>query len=169
MIQSDIADKIAAALDVTLPGSGEKGKGPVRTTDLRAYEFYLKGQDIRDLYYYDIDRTLAAREMFEKALEIDPDYVDGLVALATTSCWLAFQSYKSDSMMISAKAAIDRALELDPGNPGVYLARGTYHYVFYKDFETALSDFKIAHEYESFVCCGAELSGMGPEKARFVG
>ena len=144
-IQSDIAEKVAEAINVSLPGSGGKGNETVQTTDLRAYEFYLKGQDIRNLFYYDNDKTLAAREMYEKALEIDPDYVDGLVALAINSCWLAFQGYESDSMMIRAKTAIDRALELDPGNPGVYLARGTYYYVFYKDFKTALSDFKIAH------------------------
>ncbi len=145
-IQSDIAEKIANALDVALPGSGEKGGEQVQARDLRAYEFYLKGNALVEQPYYDIDKMRASAEMYKKALEIEPDYVEALVALAISSCWLAFQHYEIDSMSVRAKTAIDRVLEIDPGNPEVYQARGTYNYVFYKDYKAAMSDFKIAYD-----------------------
>jgi len=145
-IQSDIAERVAEAIDVSLPRSGEKGSKTVRTTDLRAYEFYLKGQAVRNLHSYNDSIALVSREMYEKALEIDPDYTDAMVALAINSCWRAFQMYEADSMIAMAKENVDRAMALDPGNPGVYLARGVYSYVAFKDFKTALSDFKIAYK-----------------------
>ena len=141
-IQSDIAEEIAKALDVALPGSSEKGGEKIRMVDLRAYEFYLKGNSMVEQPYYDIDNMLATVEMYKKALDIKPDYVDALVALAIQSCWLAFHGHERDSMSVRASEALDRVLELDPQNPGVYRARGTYNYVFYKDFKAAMSDYK---------------------------
>jgi TolB-like protein len=145
-IQTDIAEKIANAIDIALPGSDEDGGNPVQTRDLRAYEFYLKGNALVEQPYYDIDKMLASVEMYKKALEIEPDYVEALVALAIQSCWMAFQHYEIDSMSVRAKAAIDRALEIDPAYPEVYQARGTYNYVFYKDYKAAMSDFKASFD-----------------------
>ncbi len=145
-IQSDIAEKIADALDVALLGSGEKGGREVPTRDLRAYEFYLQGQSLQDLSSYAPEKMKASNIMYEKALEIDPDYIDALVALAINSCWLAFQSYDIDGNSAKASKARDRASEIDPEDPGVFLAMGTCKYVLQKDFKGALEDFRRAFE-----------------------
>ena len=145
-IQSDIAEKIANAIDAVLPGSGEKGGGGVPTRNLRAYEFYLKGNSMVEQPYYDMPKMQASCAMYMKALEIDPDYVDALVSLAIQSCWIAFHGYEVDSMSARATAAIERAEELEPRHPGIDLARGTYDYVFYKDFESAGSRFQAAYD-----------------------
>jgi non-specific serine/threonine protein kinase len=145
-IQSDIAEKIAYAIDVVLPGSGEKGGERVPTRDLRAYEFYLKGKSLVDPPYYDIGRMWNTSEMYIKALKIDPDYVDALLALAENSCWLAFHGQEVDSMSEVATSAIERAEELEPKHPRINIANGIYEYVFHKDFESAKTYFQAAYD-----------------------
>ena len=145
-IQSDIAEKIAVAINVSLPGSGGKSGEKIATIDLRAYEFYLQGQSLQDLSSYAPEKMKASNIMYEKALEIDPDYIDALVALAINSCWLAFQSYDIDGNSAKASKARDRASEIDPEDHGVFLARGTCKYVLQKDFKGALEDFRMAFE-----------------------
>jgi len=144
-IYSDIAEKIAKALDVALPGSGEKGKHGNPTHDLRAYEYYLKGKSIQYQAYYVEKDMLASIDMYEKALAIEPDYVEALSAFAINCMWLVFQHYEVDSLSARAEEAIDRILEIDPGSPDAYLARGTYKYVLLKDYRGALEDYMTAY------------------------
>ena len=67
-IQDEIARKVVGELQVTLLGEAPK----VRPTDTEAYSLYLEGR-----HYLDLDNPEAwpkAQALFEKALEIDPDY-----------------------------------------------------------------------------------------------
>ncbi len=68
-IQEEIAVSIANALSVTLKRTGSHTQKQV---DPKAYDFFLRGQN----YFtkHDIRDTVYARQMFNRALEVDPGY-----------------------------------------------------------------------------------------------
>jgi len=71
-IQSDIAQKIAAALKAKLTPAEKERIEKKPTQDIRAYEYYLKG---REYYFrYKKEENEQAIELFKKAIELDPDY-----------------------------------------------------------------------------------------------
>ena len=74
-IQSEVAQRIAAALKATLSPAEKKRIEQSPTQNLAAYDLYLKG---RELYnrYRKADNE-AAIELFQKALELDPAFALG--------------------------------------------------------------------------------------------
>ena len=78
-IQEEIADSIANALSVTLKRTSVSSQ---KRVDPRVYDFFLRGQ----CYFakHNIQDTIYARQMFERALEIDPDFGRAWAGLAYT-------------------------------------------------------------------------------------
>jgi TolB-like protein/Flp pilus assembly protein TadD len=114
-IQSDIARKIAAALQATLAPEVEKRIEERPTESLEAYELYTRGR-----YLWNAGSTAAeveqAAEFFQQAIAADPGYAPAYVGLAQTypirSGLLGVLS--ADEAIPQARAAAERALELDP-------------------------------------------------------
>lgn len=71
-IQSEVAEMIAMALKVELSPEEKERIEKSPTTNLTAYDFYLKGQEYY-LRYRGPDNE-SAIELFERALELDPDF-----------------------------------------------------------------------------------------------
>jgi TolB-like protein/lipoprotein NlpI len=71
-IQSDVAEKIAAALQVELSPEEKERLAKKPTENLTAYDYYLRGRE----YYvrYRRQDNERAIELFKKALEFDPDF-----------------------------------------------------------------------------------------------
>jgi serine/threonine protein kinase/tetratricopeptide (TPR) repeat protein len=112
-IQSDVAEKIAAALKAELsPVEKERiERKPTESTE--AYNYYLKGRFYWNKRRGDDLRT--AIEYFNQAIEIDPRYAPAYVGLA--SGYLALPDYAglpAKEVMPKAEAAARKALELDP-------------------------------------------------------
>ncbi len=71
-VQDDVTQKIVTTLAVKLT-QGEEDRLARRDTDnLEAYDHTLRGLD--HYYRFSKDSILQAREMFEKAIDLDPDY-----------------------------------------------------------------------------------------------
>jgi len=71
-IQSDIAQQIAAALKAKLTPAEKERVEKKPTKDIRAYEYYVKG---REYYHrYKKEDNEQAIELYNKAIELDPDY-----------------------------------------------------------------------------------------------
>jgi Tfp pilus assembly protein PilF len=87
------------------------GKNPENFT---AYEYFLKG--LSELYRYDKDGNKAARELFEKAKEKDPNFARVYAALAWTY-ELDYDFEWTDDYDGAVKAALENAttaVRLDP-------------------------------------------------------
>ncbi|MBI5768365.1 MAG: TIR domain-containing protein [Verrucomicrobia bacterium] len=113
-IQSELAQKIAAALSAALSPQEKTLLARKPTENSAAYELYLKGRDVRRE-----SRGLAAfrkREtLFQAAVELDPQFAEAWGELAVTHTAFLFDNLdKSPTRLAKAQAAIDRAVELAP-------------------------------------------------------
>ena len=93
-----------------------------QTTDVRAYDCYLRGR----CYYYQYSPKFMefALQMFMRAMEIDPDYAQAYAGLA--DCWSYVYLYSNRSEVVRAQAdwASQKAVELDPGSASAQASRG---------------------------------------------
>ena len=79
-VQSDISERVARALDITLLEPERRSLQTRPTDNLEAYEYYLRGNE----YYRALgsDNFLMAVEMYERAVESDPDFALAHAALS---------------------------------------------------------------------------------------
>jgi len=113
-IQSDIAHKIAGALRATLAPQVEARLAARPTESLEAYDLYTRGRYISDTR---VSRAGAeeALGLFKQAIEVDPDYPQPYVGLASAylGLWAALGTMSGEEALPKARAALDRALTLD--------------------------------------------------------
>jgi len=78
-IQDEIAKDVAGALDASLLGGSSEPMLAVNTTNLTAYESYLKGLEQQAIFSY--SSLEVAENNFKQALAHDPDFTDARLAL----------------------------------------------------------------------------------------
>jgi serine/threonine protein kinase/Tfp pilus assembly protein PilF len=119
-IQSDVARKIAAALEAELSAGERELLAKRATENLSAYDYYLKG---RDYYYrYRKEDNENAIELFEKALRLDPDYVLALAGVGDAYCQRVDKFGFDDAWIDSSVNISLRAIEIDPDCAEAYKA-----------------------------------------------
>jgi len=113
-IQSEIASSIANALQATLTQDDEHRLNTAPTDNLEALEAYFTGKQLADQRSDEAIRS--AIQEFERAISLDPDFA--LAHAGLGYAWLLIPEYSAtvDRRLSrdSSKAAIARALELDP-------------------------------------------------------
>jgi TolB-like protein/Tfp pilus assembly protein PilF len=114
-IQSDLARKIAEALRATLTPDVEERITQQPTESLEAYDLYIRGRYIMDDRGTTREGVESASELFRQATVADPGYALAYSGLGQTYLDLFNLAYLSeDEALPPARAAIERALELDP-------------------------------------------------------
>jgi TolB-like protein/Tfp pilus assembly protein PilF len=102
-----------------------------RAVNIDAYQNYLKGQYYRVRF---TQESLAkAKECFERALEIDPNYASAYSGLAAYNIVMAAIGIKPTVAMAPlAKSAAEKALSIDPANSEAHsvlaVVAGTFDY-----------------------------------------
>jgi adenylate cyclase len=118
-LQDQIAMQVAGIIEPALQSAEIRRSAARPTTDLTAYDLYLRALSI----YFPItkDRTVAALELFNRAIGIDPNYGPAL-SWAAVCHWQCVTDGWAEQPEISRRDAIDlarRALEAshneDPG------------------------------------------------------
>ena len=143
-IQSDVAKKIAAALKASLTPEEEKRIDKKPTENLEAYDYYLRGKTYANRSYLESDLSIGI-QMLQKAIDLDPDFS---LAYATLSqihsgfYWYYFD--RSEERLVKAKAAADRALQLNSQLQEAHMALGRYYYHGRLDYQNALKEFDVA-------------------------
>ncbi len=120
-IQDDISQAIVKALKVILSEGEKKQIEKVRAENVAAYDYYLRGRQ-----YYQIHRKSLeyARQMFNRAVETDPEYARAYAGVAD-SCSLLYMYFDArDYNLRQADAASAKALELEPELAEAHVARG---------------------------------------------
>jgi adenylate cyclase len=79
-LQDEVIEEIVSALAVELTDKEKTGrKTREKTGNLQAHEFFLRGR--QHLERFSTDDTAMAKELFEKAIELDPKHARALTAL----------------------------------------------------------------------------------------
>jgi TolB-like protein/Tfp pilus assembly protein PilF len=125
-LQSQIATEISGALQSRLlPGGNElEPTVDIATRDLRAYSLYVSGRD--NLYKRRLETTEEARQQFEQAIALDPEYAEAHVGLAESLVLLAI-NHASMPLAEAAEEAeqlLNKALEIDPNLSDAYATLG---------------------------------------------
>ncbi|MGB8524667.1 MAG: tetratricopeptide repeat protein, partial [Candidatus Acidiferrales bacterium] len=132
-IQEEIARSIAQALRITLTPQEEKIIARKPTENSLAYDFFLRGRSYsrrQDFEY--------ALQMFEQAIEIDPNFALAHAGIAHL-CGIIFEVRdQNPNWMERGLAACDRATALAPDLPEVLVARARIVFAQKKYDEAAL-------------------------------
>ncbi len=93
------------------------------------------------------EETLLAISMFERAIEIDPNFAQAYAELSMAHSWMYQEApYHSADRLTEAKRAVDRTFELQPNLPEAHIALGFYHYRIFKNYHQALQEFSIVQK-----------------------
>jgi len=141
-IQDEIAQSIVRALEVSLTASERAALGRSATTDVQAYDYYLRGR--KYFYLYSRKGMLFAQELYSRAVEQDPDYARAYAGMAQCSAFLYQNAGGHTDHLEQADSGSRKALELDPELGEAHAARGVslslrgQHAEAEREFETAI-------------------------------
>jgi len=143
-IQDEIAAAVAERLSQHVEEVGPAPRPVARTSELQAYEAYLKGRHL--MAGFEGDAVLEATARFEESISLDPVFAAAHASLAEalTLQSIGFQVRPNKETMPRALQEADRALELDPDLPEAHLARALVAMYFEWDHRTAAAAFDRA-------------------------
>ena len=121
-IQDEIAQSIAGALKVMLTESEKQAIAKAPTADVKAYDFYLRGRQ----FFYQFRRRGYdfARQLFTRAIELDPGYARAYAGVADCYSYLYMYWEASEENLKAADDASRKALLLDPELAEGHISRG---------------------------------------------
>jgi adenylate cyclase len=120
-VQDEITRTVVAQLKVKLLPEEVKAIAQVATENVEAYTFYLRGREFLHLRTRSSYRV--ARQMFARAIELDPHYARAYAGLAVCDSKL----YSKFGVANSAEAILataDKAIDIDPKLAEAHAARG---------------------------------------------
>ena len=114
-IQSDLAKKIALALEATLTPEVAERIEERPTESLAAYDLYVRGRFIFDNRGSTRDGVEAAADLYRQATVADPTYALAYAGLSNAYLQLFNLGYLAEEEALpQARSALERALELNP-------------------------------------------------------
>ncbi|NIN53122.1 MAG: protein kinase, partial [Nitrososphaeria archaeon] len=140
LVQSEIAEQVAQQLDLTVLEPERRALNAQPTDNLEAYDYYLRGleHEGRGWAHLDNQEFELAIEMFEKATELDPDFALAYVRISYNhSRMYHFGVGRTEERLEKSRAAVDRALELQPDLPEANQALAIYYYRGFLDYDRA--------------------------------
>ena len=140
-IQDEIAQNIALALRVVLTEKEKHAIEKVPTSNIQAYDYYLRGRQF--LYQLRCPSLEFARQMFARAIVIDPNYARAYAGVADCSSFLYMWFDSSEDNLREALSASRRAVELDSESPVTHASLGLALFLS-KDYEAAQEEFETA-------------------------
>ena len=145
-IQTDLAHAVVKSLQ--LAGTIPELSPSSLCKNHQAYEFYLRGQG-----YFSRMTEISmkfAQQMFQKAIDIDPECGRGWAQLACTYACQFLYFHASKSHRDKALQFSKKALELAPDLAQSHVARGTVHTLF-GEYSAADQEFQQATEISPFL------------------
>lgn len=144
-VEDEISRSISETLRLRITGADEEKLAKRYTRDAEAYELYLKGR-----YFWNKRDELGLRngiKYFREAEDRDPRYALAYSGLADSYSLLSdIGKVKPDDEMPKAKAAAQRAVDIDPTLAEAYTSRAFVKLAYDWDWLGAEADFKKALE-----------------------
>ena len=134
-VQYEIAKAIADALELRLP-PGQSARRTERTPSFAAYDLYLRALYLRSRL--NEDALEQATKFLDRAIELEPDFALAYAAKATIVGPRIYYHYVPREQGVrDMRAAVARALELDPNLAEAHVARGVLALFYEWDWESA--------------------------------
>jgi serine/threonine protein kinase/Flp pilus assembly protein TadD len=140
-VQDEIARSISQALRIKLSPQEEKAIARKQTDNPQAYDYYLRGRQ----FFHQFRRKGFdfARQMFARAIVIDPNYARAFAGVADCCSFLYMYWDSVEDNLNEAEAASRKALELDPELAEAHAASGLA-FSLKKNFVEAQKEFEAA-------------------------
>jgi eukaryotic-like serine/threonine-protein kinase len=160
-LQDDITRAIVEALRIELLPEQQRGLVRHRTSNAAAYDEYLLAHEV-----FKDDETAHRRSIahFERAVELDPQFVDAWIALADLLGHSGLYADTAEEGLAGKRRALDildRVVAMAPDQPAAFLKRGTMRYAHWWNWSGAEADFARCAEL-----AGADDPGLLLERAR---
>ncbi len=146
-LQSDIAGRVASALDVALLQSEEEALATSLTNNAEAYDYYLKATQYAERSNAIADLEIAI-QLLDRAVQIDPSFAAAYAKLSyvhSNMYWFFYD--RSERRVEQSRIAAEKAVELAPHLSEVREAMGWYYYHGRLDYTNALEQFSLALKY----------------------
>jgi TolB-like protein/class 3 adenylate cyclase/Flp pilus assembly protein TadD len=140
-VQSEVAQDVANEIKVVVTPEEKQEIETIPTSNLEAYDYYLLGVNYNSRSLEE-QNFLYAIQMYEKAIEIDPNFTLAWVRLAASSRYLYFFYDRSEERLLKTKQYLNKALTLSPQSKEVLLEEGRYYYQCKLDYPKALQIFE---------------------------
>jgi serine/threonine-protein kinase len=146
-IQSDVAQRVVAAVGAVLSDAEASSIAAVPTDDPEAYRLYLQGEEYWHRPGYERRNLENAQTLYERAIELDSAFALAYAALADVHGMIAWFRYDpSPERLALQKQAAVTALQLEPTLPQARVANATVHYQAERNWQLALSEYQAARE-----------------------
>jgi adenylate cyclase len=143
-IQADVAERTASALKVELLKSEQEAIQEKPTSNLRAYELYLRAvqasREPENVFGEGVGGE--ATKLFEEAVRSDPQFSAAHAALANHLLALLGTSQPAKDVIPRVREAVARALELNPNSSAAHTARGNLAFQGDLDWTRAEAEFQ---------------------------
>lgn len=144
-LQSEISQRVIEKLGVTLLDPERQAIEVPPTTNLDAYQAFLRARHFRNRPHYTAGNWALAIEGYEQAVSLEPDFALAWAELARAhGRFYHLWDDHSDERLQMATRAAQRARTLAPESPAVHLALGYYHLYTSRDPKKAFEDFAVA-------------------------
>jgi serine/threonine-protein kinase len=143
-LQSDIASKVASALDIKLLKPEAASLEQKLTTNAEAYDYYLRGVAYLDRSDLQADHESGIR-LLERATQLDPQFAAAYAKISyahSNMYWFFYD--RSEGRLDQCRKAVEKALALNPNLSAAHEAMAWYHYHAKLDYANALKEFSVA-------------------------
>src|SRR5436190_5948285 len=147
-VETEVAQAIADQLQAKISPAGKAAIEKAPTTDLDAYDRYLRAQEL----FADTSDPIHAREklpqaahLLEEAVTLDPRFLQAWCLLSRVHGAAYFRGHdRTPARLDLAKATVEAALRLQPDAGEAHLALAIYYYNGFRDYGRARSELAIA-------------------------
>src|SRR5216110_1208879 len=159
-IQTDLAQKIASALQAKLSPNEKEQLDRQPTKDPNAYLLFIQAHNYANRPDHLRDDSLKAEELFEQAIKLDPKFAAAFAGLSMVESWIYHSFEPTLARREKARLNADESLRLQPDLPEGHLALGFSYYYGDRDYERAFAEFEIAkrdlqNEAQSYMAIAA--------------
>src|SRR6266496_1132008 len=158
-IQSDLAQKIAEALQAKL-SPGEKSQMERKPTEnAEAYLAFVQAHNL-SCAFEDLEKLKQSEQLYARAIELDPNFALAIARYSQLESWFLHDIDRTPERREKARTLAEKAWQLQPDLPEAHLALGFVYYYGDNNYDAALREFEIAqrglpNESEVYLAIGA--------------
>ncbi len=138
-VQTEIASQVAKQLGVTVAAGAQQIVSDVPTTNMKAYEAFIKARTYKDTSGNFMEYVRVVEQLYNEAVTLDPTFVEAWADLSTFHSSVYNSPFdRTESRLLKAREALERAEALAPNHHKTLLARGNYLYYCFGEYDKAL-------------------------------